>query len=109
MPYGKGQKASIEISMYPVTFRQMLFKTVSLKGCMEIFMYPVTLRIIQKCFYVSVYGNFHVSCNIKNNSKVFLPKGSMETSMYPVTLRIIKKCFYLKGPSKFPCILWHWE
>ena len=105
MLYGKGQKASIEISMYPVAFRQMLFKTVSLKGCMEISMYPVTLRIIQKCFYVSVYGNFHVSCNIKNNSKVFLPKWSMEISMYPVTLRIIKKCFYLKGPWKFPCIL----
>ena len=82
MLYGKGQKASMEISMY-----------------------PVTLRLIQKFLTERVHGNFHVSYNIEINSKMFLPKGSMEISMYPATLRIIQKCFYLKATWKFPCIL----
>ena len=44
MLYRKGQKASIEISIY-----------------------PVTLRLIQKLFTETVHGNFHVSCNIETN------------------------------------------
>ena len=95
---------------------------------MEISMYPVTLRLIQKFFTERVHGNFHVSCNIETDSKMFLPEGSIEISMYPVTLRLIQKFFtervhgnfhvpcniktnseilYRKGPWKFLCILSH--
>ena len=45
--YRKGQKASIEISMYPGTLRLTLLKKLLLpKGSTEISMYPVTLRLI---------------------------------------------------------------
>ena len=46
MLYRKGRKASIEISMYPVTLRLTLLKKMLLpKGSTKISMYPVTLRL----------------------------------------------------------------
>ena len=100
----KGQKASIEISMY-----------------------PVTLRPIQKFFTERVHGNFHdVPSNTETNSEMFLPKWSMGIYTYPLRLRLFQKfstervhgnfhvswnkntnseILYLKGPGKFPCTL----
>ena len=68
-----------------------------LKASMDISMYLVILRLIQKFFTKRVHRNFHVSCNIETNSKMFLStyKWSMEISTYPVTLilRLYQKFF----------------
>ena len=60
------------------------------KGSMEISMYPVTFRLIQKFFTKRVHGNFYVPSSIKTNSKMLLLKRFVEISMYPVILRLIQ-------------------
>ena len=78
---------------------------------MEISLYPVILRLIQKFFTKRVHRNFHVSCNIETNSKMFLPtyKWSMEISTYTVTLlmRLYQKFFTerVHGNSMYPVTL----
>ena len=63
MLYRKGQKASIEISMYPVTETNISKKKMLLpKGSTEISMYPVTLRLtLFKCF-LPVKGPWKFPC-----------------------------------------------